>query len=143
MIIADTNVMSELVKTDVQIDPAVLAWTVGLPTGRLATTTISLAENLAGFKTVAPSREMTRKQRIFAEILATLFEGRIYAFDEGAAREYAELMRERKALGRPMSKLDAQIAAIARVRKLAVATRDRDFDDCGIEVINPWDYAGP
>jgi toxin FitB len=82
------------------------------------------------------------KQRIFAEILATLFEGRIYAFDEGAAREYAELMRERKALGRPMSKLDAQIAAIARVRKLAVATRDRDFDDCGIEVINPWDYAG-
>ena len=38
---------------------------------------------------------------------------------------------------------DCQIAAIARARDAAVATRNAgDFADCGIPVIDPW-TAGP
>jgi predicted nucleic acid-binding protein len=34
---------------------------------------------------------------------------------------------------------DAQIAAIARSKDAQVATRNvDDFDDCGIDLLNPW-----
>lgn len=141
MIIADTNVLSELMRSATERDPAVSAWIEGLPLGYLATTTVTLAENLAGFRATAPTAALTRKQRIFDEIISTLFEDRLFAFDESAAREYAEVMRERKMRGKPIGKLDAQIAAIARARRLPIATRDRDFADCGIIVVNPWDQA--
>ena len=35
---------------------------------------------------------------------------------------------------------DGQIAAIARAHGMAIATRNiRDFTDCGLQVINPFD----
>jgi len=44
----------------------------------------------------------------------------------------------RKEIGRPMSIPERQIAATALANGLAVATRNcSDFEDCGIEVINP------
>ena len=43
-------------------------------------------------------------------------------------------------MSRPISVPDCQIAAIARSRDYAVATRNvSDFDDCGVEVINPFE----
>ena len=46
----------------------------------------------------------------------------------------------RRAAGRPVSHADCQIAAIARSRGMAVATRNvRDFVDMGIDVIDPWE----
>ncbi len=45
---------------------------------------------------------------------------------------------ERK--GRRFNVADAQIAAIALVRKIPLATRDsRDFEATGVKVVNPWD----
>jgi len=42
-------------------------------------------------------------------------------------------------VGRPISQLDAMIAAITLSREAALATRNtRDFEGCGIRVINPW-----
>lgn len=38
-----------------------------------------------------------------------------------------------------MSNFDGQIAAIARTRGFAVATRNiKDFEDCGLELIDPF-----
>ena len=45
----------------------------------------------------------------------------------------------RRLAGRPVAPADCQIAAIARSRGMAVATRNvRDFADAGIDVIDPW-----
>ncbi len=45
-------------------------------------------------------------------------------------------------VGRPIGEFDAQIAAIARHHRFAVVTRNvRDFEDCGIELVNPWTEA--
>ena len=45
----------------------------------------------------------------------------------------------RRAAGRPISQFDCQIAAIARSNGAAVATRNvRDFEGCGIVIIDPW-----
>jgi hypothetical protein len=42
-------------------------------------------------------------------------------------------------MGRPISQFDAMIAAIARSRRAAVATRNKgDFEHCGVRTINPW-----
>jgi hypothetical protein len=56
-----------------------------------------------------------------------------------AARAYGVIADARRAAGTPISQSDAQVAAIARSRGAAVATRDiGGFSGCGIEVINPW-----
>jgi hypothetical protein len=61
------------------------------------------------------------------------------SFDEEAAKCYGRIMGGRRVAGRPMSSPDGQIAAIARLRSMSVATRNTDdFSDCGVEVLNPW-----
>ena len=45
----------------------------------------------------------------------------------------------RRSAGRPVAPADCQIAAIARSRAMAVATRNvRDFEDIDIDVVDPW-----
>ena len=68
-----------------------------------------------------------------------LFAGRVLPFDSDAARAYAEIAATCWAAGRPVSQADGQIAAIARSRGMAVATRNvRDFADMRIDLIDPW-----
>ena len=72
-------------------------------------------------------------------MLRTGFASRILPFDRDAAGAYAGIAATRRRLGRPIAGADCQIAAIARFRGMAVATRNvRDFEDTGIEVFDPW-----
>jgi hypothetical protein len=65
--------------------------------------------------------------------------GRILPFDSDAAAMFAKIAAARQKLGRPIAHFDAQVAAVARSRGAAVATRNTsNFDDCGISVLNPW-----
>ena len=67
-------------------------------------------------------------------------------FDSAAARAYAAIAASRRSVGRPILEADCQIAAIARARDAAVATRNgADFEHCAIAVIDPWteDCASP
>lgn len=64
---------------------------------------------------------------------------RLDAYDEPAARIYGELMGDRKEHGLPMRVPDGQIAAIARLNHLAVATRNVvDFENCSVDIVNPF-----
>jgi predicted nucleic acid-binding protein len=69
------------------------------------------------------------------------FSGRCLSFDEPSAVVYAQLVANRRALGRPVSVEDAQIASIAINHRLTLATRNTsDFmfiDE--LVVVNPWD----
>jgi predicted nucleic acid-binding protein len=76
-------------------------------------------------------------------MFAADFAGRILPFDSDAAAAFAEISADRRRAGRPISQFDAQIAAIARSRGAAVATRNiRDFEGCGIALIDPWANGG-
>ena len=83
-----------------------------------------------------------RREGIKAALDATIaedFEGRILPFDTDAAKTYAEIAAGRRSAGRPIADADCQIAAIARATGLPLVTRNtRDFEGCGIDVINPW-----
>ena len=70
------------------------------------------------------------------------FEGRILPFDEEAAYEYGELAAKREKEGFNTSPVDLMIASIARVTRASIATRNvKDFEGCGIKIINPWQIA--
>jgi tRNA(fMet)-specific endonuclease VapC len=51
----------------------------------------------------------------------------IYPFDQAAAEEFGRIQAEQKVKGRPVRPLDAQIAAVARLRRLTVLTADKHF----------------
>ena len=71
------------------------------------------------------------------------FHARIPPFDSPAAEACAAITAERRSAGRPIGQLDYRIAAIGRARGAAVATRNaKDFERCGIEVIDPWSQGG-
>ena len=79
---------------------------------------------------------LTDRFRVF---LDQGFRNRILSFDQTAAHIYGELMSHRRSIGKPMSVLDGQIAAIARNNGMHVATRDiGGFEDTGLELIDPW-----
>ena len=137
MILLDTNVVSELMRSSP--DHAVEAWVADHPAEELFFSAVGEAELRYGVAVMPAGR---RYDRLVSEIEAMLhedFEGRVLPFDSGAAQAFAEVASARRAIGRPVPVADCQIAAIALSRGMAVATRNvRDFEDMGIEVIDPW-----
>ena len=75
-----------------------------------------------------------RADALFLEI-----DERTLTFSARAADAYGQIVAERESTGRPIGVLDAQIAAIARVHRAAVATRNvADFQGCGVVIVNPY-----
>lgn len=137
MIILDTNVISEEMRA--APDPKVHDWLRGQDPARLFTTAVTEAELLYGVAALADGKRK-RDLATAAERIMALFGGRILPFDRAAAAAIPSLLLARKQVGRPIGSFDAQIAAIAISRGMALATRDiRDFADCGITLVNPWD----
>jgi len=137
MILLDTNVISEIMK--VAPSDAVVSWLNDQRSGALYVSAVTIGEIEYGLRILpAGGRRMRLKER-FERYIALAFAQRVLAFDEAAARIYGEIMGLRREIGRPMSVPDGQIAAIARLNGLQVATRNtRDFEDCGIELIDPF-----
>ncbi len=136
MILLDTDVISAVMRP-VPVR-TVLDWLDGEETASLYLTAISIAEIRYGLRILPDGKRRRDLEDRFERFVARGFERRILAFDEKAARFYGELMGHRKEIGRPMSILDGQIAAIARANRFAVATGNvRDFEHCGLEILEP------
>ena len=137
MIILDTNVFSELLRA--RPAPGVLSWVDSQAPDTLFTTSITEAEIHTGIAMLPDGRRRNRLAVAANRLFGELFQDRVWPFDRGAAHNYAAIVAGRRAGGRSVSQFDCQIAAIARSRSMALATRNiRDFEECGIEVINPW-----
>ena len=139
MIVLDTNVVSELMRSNPQ--PEVFAWLDDQPTSTLFVTTITEAEILTGVALLPEGRRRRGLKATAERVFGVMFDERILSFDSTAARAYAAITASRRAVGNPISEADCQIAAIARSCGASVATRDvKGFQGCGIEVINPWQH---
>ncbi len=139
MIILDTNVVSELMRP--AGDRRVLNWMHETGDGELATTAITVAEIEYGLARL-PDGSRADALRTAAAALWESFATAILPFDTAAARDYGALMAARERAGRPTSAFDAQIAAIAKVYKAKVATRNvADFQGMGLKLIDPWGFS--
>lgn len=142
MIVLDTNIISEVMRTAPQEN--VVEWLNQQSSAHLYLTVISIAEIGYGLHILADGRRKRRLQTAFSQFVRTVFDERILPFDQSAAQRYAGLMAYCKAQGRPMNVPDAQIASIALTRDYALATRNiEDFGDCGMTLINPFDSPRP
>lgn len=137
MILLDTNVVSELARP--APNPAVIYWLDVQVTEDVFLTAITEAELRFGVAILPAGRRRERLAFEVENMLREDFNRRILPFDSDAARTYTEIAASRRAIGKPISDADCQLAAIARYHGAAVATRNaKDFERCGIELINPW-----
>lgn len=138
MILLDTNVVSEVMRP--APEPSVMQWLREQPLRSLAISSVTLAEihySLARIPDSKRQLDLTNRFRLFVE---AGFGERVFAFDEAAASEYGPIVAAREKAGRRIETFDAMIAATALTRKAKIATRDiSGFQDCGVEIINPWE----
>lgn len=135
MIIADTNVVSELFRPTPE--PRVIEWLEN--SSDVTITTVTVGEIWAGIENLPDGRRKTGLRGL-AEDLFEEFGAEVESFDFEAARFYGRIVSARRRLGRPIRFADAQIAAICAANGCSVATRNvKDFADVGIDVINPWE----
>jgi toxin FitB len=136
MIILDTNVVSELMRSEPA--PSLASWIRHRDRRELRTTAITLAEVRYGIARLPDGR---RKQVLLAaaDEVFSAFADQVMPVDTAAADHYAVIVSSRERAGRPIAGFDALIAAVCRSQGAALATRNAsDFDGTGIEIVDPW-----
>ena len=137
MIVLDTNVLSEALRP--VPEPSVLDWLANQPRASLFTTTVTRGEILYGIRLLADGKRRRGMWDAAKKIFDEDFARQVLSFDRDAADAYAEIAASRRMAGKPISQFDAMIAAMTRSRGASLATRNvKDFEDCGIDVVNPW-----
>lgn len=137
MIILDTNVISELMRVELQDN--VLAWLNNQPRKQVFVTSISIYEVRYGIETLSAGKRRDFLDRAFDQFLREGIETRILSFDGRAAEKAANLAARRRAEGRAAGERDTFIAAITICHGATLATRNtRDFDDLPLTLVNPW-----
>lgn len=142
MIIADTNVVSEIMK---EVPSAgVLAWAQTLGPEDLTISVVTVEEIDRGLGRLPQGRWRKDLERRWATLLDA-FADTIATYDLAAARATARLLVEGMDEGRTMSLADAQIAGICITNAATLATRNvKDFTNVGdLTVINPFDHPLP
>jgi len=138
MIILDTNVISEGLR--IKPSTAVRNWLDRQDPAGLFLCTPVLAELRYGIERLPAGRRRTELGQLVISAEENLFGGRILPFDREGAHEFGRLVARRSGRGKPISPMDALIAAIAIANGMAIATRNLDdFADLDIGLINPFE----
>lgn len=137
MILLDTNILSELMR--LAPNRSVIEWLDEQFSTDLFICAITRAEIELGISLLPEGRRKINLSVAAKEVFGW-FSDRCLPFNEAAAIKYANLVKIRTEIGRPISVEDAQIAAIALVHDLTLATRNTsDFENIAeLRVINPW-----
>lgn len=132
MYLLDTNVVSELRRT--KPHGPVMAWIQSVDDADLHISAVTLGELQAGV-------ELTREQgaakaqalQDWVDLVAASY--KMLAMDTAAFRMWAKLIHRKS----DTLNEDAMIAAIARIHRLTVVTRNvGDFSTFGVSLLNPF-----
>ena len=138
MILLDTNVLSEADAFGAGTG-GVERWLADQPDASVFISAVTEAELRYGVALLPTGKRRSALGAAIDDMLSEDFAGRILRFDSASAAAFAEIAAVRRQAGRPIAQADAQIAAIARSRGAALATRNvADFEGCGIGLVNPW-----
>lgn len=131
-LLLDTSTISEL---RAGRDANVAAWAEASDRRGWYLSVLTLGEIRKGVEKVRP-RDPERAAAFdrWLEALYRQFAGRLVKIDAAIAEEWGRLNA-----GDPRPTVDSLIAASARVRGLAVVTRNTaDFESLGVSLVNPW-----
>jgi predicted nucleic acid-binding protein len=132
MYLVDTNVLSELPRPRPNVH--VVRWLQRQTTVVLSVITV---EELAYGVARAPASQRPKLARWLDEILDSA--AQTLDVTEAIAKAAGELRAARESAGRRVAQADMLIAATALVHGLTLATRNgRDFDGCGIAMVDPF-----
>ncbi|CAM3717044.1 type II toxin-antitoxin system VapC family toxin [Occultella aeris] len=135
MIVLDTNVVSELMRA--HPEPSVASWFERVADTDLAITTVTTAELHYGLARLPEGHRKLALATALSEVLSAYADA-LLPFTASAAERYGEIVSSRESIGRPITVLDAQIAAICADLGSTLATRNvRDFEGLDIELIDP------
>ncbi|MDW7711226.1 MAG: type II toxin-antitoxin system VapC family toxin [Deferrisomatales bacterium] len=127
--LVDTNVLSELSRA--APDAGVISWARGVT--RIAVSVVTIDEVYFGLSW----RPLPRVERWFESFLKS--QCQVIPVTEEIARQSGLLRGRLKAGGSTRTQADMLLAATAQVHALTLVTRnERDFEGCGVAVLNPF-----
>ena len=130
----DTNVLSELRRKTP--DANVVKWVNSRPATSLYLSVLTLGELRKGIDSLADIKRKLKLVDWLETELPLFFAGRILAIDQSVADRWGRLLA---VAGRPLPAIDSLLGATAAHHGLTMVTRNsKDFDNLGLEVLNPW-----
>lgn len=136
----DTSVVSESMRP--QPHSGVLEWLANVDEDRVHLSVVTLAEIRCGIELLPTGQRRKRLDDWLRQDLALRFEGRILPISPEIADAWGKIVARRDAIGRPISVMDAFIAATAETHALTLVTRDvAGFETVVGKIVNPWSKA--
>lgn|ERR1700728_796772 len=132
----DTNAVSEWVKP--RPNPGVIRWMESADEDRVFLSVISLAELRYGAERMPAGARRHRIEEWLRDDLPLRFEGRILSIDDHVAEAWGRTVARAESAGRPMSAMDAFLAATAEHYRLTLVTRNVSDFPLLKAVVNPW-----
>ena len=133
----DTNVVSETMRP--QPHAGVLEWLANVDEDRVHLSVVTLAEVRHGIELLPVGQRRKRLDDWLRHDLVLRFEGRILPISLEIADVWGKIVARRDAIGRPISVMDAFIAATAETHALTLVTRDvAGFETVVGKIVNPW-----
>lgn len=137
MIVLDTNIVSELMRS--APNDNVSTWLAAQNSLQLATTSITIAEIQRGLFRLPKGKRRTDLTERFSAFADEAFSGRLLVFDKLAAYACGAVSAARERQGLHADAVDMMIAATVKANDATLATRNcKDFEGCGIPLVNPW-----
>ena len=112
-------------------------WIAGVSAEQLFVSAVTIGEIQAGIE-ITREQDAAKAEELEAWLDKVIVSYGVLPMDAAAFREWARLMHRRS----DSLTEDAMIAAIATVHRLSVVTRNvSDFEQLGVELLNPFDRA--
>ena len=136
--ILDTNVISELVAARPNLN--VIEWIQATDSDRIFLSVISIGEIKKGIEKLPNSDRKVILDHWLQEDLLAQFTDQLLSIDVQTMLIWGKLVSQLEKLGRPISAIDALLAATAQQWGFTLVTRNTvHFQDTGINLLNPWD----
>ncbi len=134
----DTNVLSEFNRRG-DPDPLVKRWLEAADPNSLCVSVLTFGEIRLGVELLPQGKRRTQLEQWLERDLHDWFAGRILPIDQAIADRWGGLRARAQLKGRPLSVVDALIAATAFQHNLTFVSRNvSDFAVTGLTVLNPW-----
>ncbi len=135
--LVDTCAISELVRPTP--DKNVLKWFKSVDEQILFLSVITIGEIKKGISRLPLSHKRDGLTKWLENDLRERFYGRIIGIDSSIAILWGDLLGKAESDGKPLSAIDALIAATALNNNMKIATRNSaDFSGTGVSVFDPW-----